>query len=35
MPRFREGGLINVEAQRVDMHRAMLNIVPEEFRVDF
>lgn len=32
MPRFQEGGRVNVEAQRMDLNRAMSNIVPEEFR---
>lgn len=32
MPRFQEGGLVNVEAQRMGLDRAMSNIVPEEFR---
>lgn len=33
MPRFRrEGGVVNVKMQPVDLNRAMLSIVPDEFR---
>jgi len=32
MSRFREGGVANVKMQPVDLNRAMLSIVPEEFR---
>jgi len=32
MPQFREKGLVNVWMQPIDLNRAMLSIVPEEFR---
>ena len=32
MPRFREGGVVNIRTQPVDLTLAMLSIVPEEFK---
>lgn len=32
MPRFQERGVVNVCTERMDLQRAMLRIVPEEFR---
>jgi len=32
MPRFREGGAVNVKTQPMDLNGAMLSIMPEEFR---
>ena len=32
MPRFQEGGVVNVETRPMDMDQAMAMITPEEFR---
>jgi len=32
MPRFQEGGVVNVRTQPVDVTRAMASIMPEGFR---